>query len=93
MLIYASLQTSSTLLHCPRSRPRRRSSNTKQCISQGPNNAFLKAKDLNLPAACPGEELHQFLIIVYGEYILPASMYFYTQVLLAPGLYSSPDRA
>lgn len=45
-----------------------------------PNNTFLKAKDLNLPATCPREELHQFLIRVYGEYILPASMHSYTQV-------------
>ena len=56
-----------------------------------PDNAFLKAKDLNLPAACPREELHQFLIGLYGEHVLPASLYAYTQVLRAPALYNSPD--
>ena len=37
-----------------------------------PQNAFGLAKDLDVPASCPREELHQFLIGVYGEYILPS---------------------
>ena len=53
-----------------------------------PQNAFGMAKDLDLPASCPREELHQFLIGVYGEYVLPASVYRFTQVLRAPELYS-----
>jgi len=57
-----------------------------------PHNAFLRAKDLDLPAVCPREELHQFLIGLYGEYILPASLHMYNQVLRAPELYKSPDR-
>ena len=48
-----------------------------------PHNAFLRAKDLDLPASHPREreELHQFLIGLYGEYVLP--WYTYTQVLRA----------
>ena len=51
-----------------------------------PDNAFLKAKDMNLPAALSREELHQFLLGLYGEHILPATLYAYTQVLRAPAL-------
>ena len=56
-----------------------------------PENAFLKATGLNLPAACPREELHQFLLGLYGEYILPATLYAYTQVLRDPALFKTPD--
>lgn len=55
-----------------------------------PHNAFLHAKDLDLPAVCPREELHQFLIGLYGQYVLPSSLHMYTQVLHAPELYKSP---
>jgi hypothetical protein len=57
-----------------------------------PANAFLKAKDLNLPAVVPREELHQFLIGVYGEYVIPSCLHSYMQVLRAPSLYRGPDR-
>jgi len=57
-----------------------------------PQNAFGLAKDLDVPASCPREELHQFLIGVYGEYILPSSVYRFNQVLRAPELYLSPTR-
>lgn len=56
-----------------------------------PHNAFLRGKDLDLPAICPREELHQFLIGLYGEYVLPSSLHMYMQVLRAPELYYSPD--
>ena len=56
-----------------------------------PNNAFLKAKYMNLPAVLSREELHQFLLGLYGEHILPATLYSYKQVLLAPELYTMPD--
>ena len=46
---------------------------------------------MNLPAVLPREELHQFLLGLYGEHILPATLYSYTQVLRAPELYSTPD--
>jgi len=57
-----------------------------------PVNAFHKAKDLNLPAASPREELHQFLIGVYGEYVIPSCLHSYMEVLRAPALYHGPDR-
>ena len=59
-----------------------------------PANAFLKAKDMNLPAVVPREELHQFLIGLYGEYVIPSCLHSYMQVLRAPSLYRgpSPDR-
>lgn len=46
---------------------------------------------MDLPSACTREELHQFLIGLFGEYVLPSSLYLYTQVLRAPELYLSPD--
>ena len=51
-----------------------------------PENAFFKAIDFDHLQACPREELHQFLIGLYGEYILPATFYRYTQILRAPEL-------
>ena len=56
-----------------------------------PNSAFLKAKYMNLPAVLSREELHQFLLGLYGEHILPATLYSYTQVLRAQELYTTPD--
>ena len=53
-----------------------------------PANAFLKAKDMNLPAVVPREELHQFLIGVYGEYVIPSCLHSYMQVLRALSLSS-----
>ena len=57
-----------------------------------PRNAFFAAQGLDLPSCCPREELHQFLIGLYGEYVIPASLYKYQQVLRAQELYKSPDR-
>ena len=48
--------------------------------------------DFDYLSAVPREELHQFLIGVYGEYILPASFYRFTQVLRAPELYLAQGR-
>ncbi len=60
-----------------------------------PHNEFLHAKDLDPlhpPAVCPREELHQFLLCLYGEYVLLSSFaHVHTQVLCAPELYKSPD--
>lgn len=55
-----------------------------------PKNAYLEAEGLNLPACVPREELHQFLIGLYGEYVIPASLHKYTQVLRHSALYLSP---
>lgn len=57
-----------------------------------PNNAFFRALDFDFLSACPREELHQFLIGLYGEYVLPASFFKYTQILRAPELYISDKR-
>lgn len=54
-----------------------------------PYNAFLKAKGLDYPAACPREELHQFLIGLYGDYIIPSTLYEYHKVLRSPDLVTS----
>ena len=56
-----------------------------------PHNAFLRAKDLDLPASVPRQELHRFLIGLHGEYVLPSSSYLHTQILRALELYKSPD--
>jgi hypothetical protein len=37
------------------------------------------------------EELHQFLLGLYGELILPANLYPYTQVLRDPAMYNTLD--
>ena len=55
-----------------------------------PYNAFFRATDLNLPPSVPREKLHQFLIGLYGKYVLPSSLYLYTQVLRAQELYKFP---
>lgn len=44
-----------------------------------------------MPASVPREELHQFLIGLYGEYVIPASLHKFIQVLRAPNLYLSPN--
>ena len=45
-----------------------------QIANLRPQNAFLKATGLNLPAAYPKEALHQFPLGLYGEYVLPATL-------------------
>ena len=40
-------------------------------------------------AACPREELHQFLIGLYGDYIIPSTLYEYHKVLRRPDLVTS----
>ena len=51
----------------------------------------LRRHNLDLPASHPRKERHQFLIGLYGEYVLPSSLYTYTQVLRVPELYKSQD--
>ena len=50
-----------------------------------PYNAYLKAIGLDYLAVCPHKELHQFLIGLYGEYIIP--------VLRSPDLVTSKPGA
>jgi hypothetical protein len=49
-----------------------------------PLNAILRAKDMDLPAALSREEIHQFILGLYGEHILPATLHTYTQALRDP---------
>ena len=44
-------------------------------VEKRPQNAYHQAKDLDMLQACPREELHQILIGLYSEYVLPASFY------------------
>lgn len=54
-----------------------------------PENAYFKAKGLELYSAVPREELHQFLIGLYGDYVIPATVYEYERVLRDPALITS----
>jgi hypothetical protein len=45
-----------------------------------PENAYFKAKNFNHIASAPEEEPHQFLIGLYGEHILPATLHEYERL-------------
>ena len=49
-----------------------------------PINAFLKCYKLDFLSALPREELHQFLIGLYGEYIIPSAFHSIKSVLRKP---------
>ena len=49
-----------------------------------PMNAFLKCYNLEFLTALPREELHQFLIGVYGEYIILSAFHSIKSVLRKP---------
>jgi hypothetical protein len=53
-----------------------------------PENAYFKAKDFNHIECAPKEELHQFLVGLYGEHMLPATLHEYER-LLRSDLYST----
>jgi hypothetical protein len=40
-----------------------------------PDNAYFKARDFDVILSAPEEELHQLLLGLYGEHLLPATMY------------------
>ncbi len=40
-----------------------------------PENAYFKAEEFEIVLSAPKEELHQFLIGLYGDHLLPATMY------------------
>jgi hypothetical protein len=40
-----------------------------------PRNAFLSCYKLEFLSALPREELHQFLVCLYGEYIIPSAFH------------------
>jgi hypothetical protein len=55
-------------------------------------NAYHRAQNFNWLQAVPREELHQFLIGVYGDYVIPSTLYEYEKVLRRPDLViSRPD--
>ena len=40
-----------------------------------PYNAYFKEKGIDHSSASPREELHQFLIGLYNDYIIPSTLY------------------
>jgi len=51
-----------------------------------PDNAFFKALHFDIFKCVPKEELHQFLLGLFGDHIVPATMYEYTMALRRPDL-------
>jgi hypothetical protein len=49
-----------------------------------PQNAYFKLTDHDFLSHLPREELHQFLIGTYGEYVIPSSMHLIKKVLRKP---------
>jgi hypothetical protein len=49
-----------------------------------PRNAFLSCYKFDFLAAMQREELHQFLLCLYGEYIIPSAFHSITKVLRKP---------
>ncbi len=49
-----------------------------------PRNAFFSCFNFDFFAALPREELHQFLIGLYGEYFIPSAFHSITSVLRKP---------
>ena len=57
-----------------------------------PDNAYFKAVDFDPILSAPKEELHQLLIGLYGEHLLPATMYEIEKVLRSPDTISGYDK-
>ena len=49
-----------------------------------PDNAFFQCYNLAYLSGLPREELHQFLVGLYGEYIVPSAFHLITSVLRKP---------
>ncbi len=49
-----------------------------------PENAYFKAKEFEFVLSAPKEELHQFLFGLYGNHLLPATMYEIEKALRVP---------
>ena len=49
-------------------------------------NAYYEARNFDFHQSCPREELHQFLIGLYGDYVIPSTLYEVEQVLRRPDL-------
>ena len=57
-----------------------------------PENAYFKAKEFEFVLSAPKEELHQFLIGLYGDHLLPATMYEIEKVLRGPATIRGYDK-
>jgi hypothetical protein len=49
-----------------------------------PENAYFKAQDFDAILSAPKKELHQFLIGLYSDHLLPATMYEIQKILRGP---------
>ena len=56
-------------------------------------NTYRRAKGFEYLSAVPREELHQFLIGLEGDYIIPSTVYEYEKVLRHPSLVTSKQGA
>ena len=56
-------------------------------------NAYYGARDFDFHQSCPREELHQFLIGLYGDYVIPSTLYEVEQILRRPDLVLSKPGA
>ena len=56
-------------------------------------NAYNRAQNFDWLQAVPREELHQFLIGVYGDYVIPSTLYEFEKVLRRPDLVISKPGA
>ena len=56
-------------------------------------NAHYGARDFDFHQSCPREELHQFLIGLYGDYVIPSTLYEVEQILRRPDLVLSKPGA
>jgi hypothetical protein len=57
-----------------------------------PDNAYFKAKDFDVILSAPKEELHQLLLGLYGEHLLPATMYEIEKTLRNPNTIRGLDK-
>jgi hypothetical protein len=57
-----------------------------------PDNACFKAKDFDVILSAPKEALHQLLIGLYGEHLLPATMYDIEKTLRNPNTIKGFDK-
>ena len=58
-----------------------------------PDNAFFKALHFDIFKCVPKEELHQFLLGLFGDHIVPSTIYEYTMALRRPDLVKKTNQA
>ena len=57
-----------------------------------PENAYFKVSEFEFILSAPKEELHQFLIGLYGDHLLPATMYEIEKALRGPETIKGYDK-